>query len=131
MINNKCSSCGAKVDFLNAFFASRSFPITCRNCGEKQFRRHDLSNSLAYFGASIGVFALLYILLAQGMQRATILFVCYLCLLFLLYVLELFVFDLSVFGNKEINQVAIQSKRNIWIAITTIFFGVIFYVFDM
>lgn len=131
MIRNKCSVCGAKTAFFKSVFASRNFPLTCGNCDEKQFRRHDVSKSLAYFGASIGLFTLLFLFMAKGLQIATNSLFGFLCLLFLVYVSELFVFDLSAYGSQEKNRVAIQSKRNIWIAIVVIFLGVVFYVFDL
>ncbi|QEW06052.1 hypothetical protein [Nitrincola iocasae] len=131
MIRKKCPGCGAKTAFFKSVFASRSFPFTCRYCGEKQFRRHDFTKLLAYFGASIGLFALLFLFMTKGLQIAIILLFGFLCLLFLAYVSELFIFDLSGYGDQEKNRVAIQSKRNIWITIVVIFLGVIFYFFDL
>lgn len=131
MIRDKCSVCGTKTAFFKSVFASKSFPFSCGNCGEKQFRRHSVSKSLAYFGASIGLFALLFLFMAKGLQITTISLLFFLCLLFFVYVSELVTFDLSVYGDQEKNRVAIQSKRNIWIAIVVIFLGVVFYVFDL
>ncbi|MFA0791415.1 hypothetical protein ACCI51_12730 [Microbulbifer echini] len=101
MIRKKCSGCSENTAFYKAFFASKSFPFACGGCGEKQFRRHDISKTLAYFGASLGLFTLLFLFMAKGLQIATISLFGFLFLLLLSYVFELFIFDLSEYGDQE------------------------------
>jgi len=69
--------------------------------------------------------------MAQGLKIAVITLCSYLFLLVLVYIFELYVFDLSEFGEHEENLASKQSKQNIWIAIVILFLGTIFYVFDI
>ncbi|MCX2834151.1 hypothetical protein SAMN05660479_00098 [Microbulbifer thermotolerans] len=131
MIKRTCSSCGSPAAFPKAFFASKSFPVQCCNCGKAQFRRHDASKTLAYLGASIGLFALLFVYMAKGLQVAIASSIGYLLLLFAVYVAELFVFSLSEYTDEEKSKVIMKSKKNIWIAVVVVFLGAIFYVFDV
>ncbi len=101
MIRKKCPGCGAKTAFFKSVFASRSFPFTCRYCGEKQFRRHDFTKLLAYFGASIGLFALLFLFMTKGLQIAIILlFGFYVCCFWRMYLSYLY----SICQGMEIKK---------------------------
>jgi hypothetical protein len=131
MNSNTCLGCGEKVSFLRIFFASRSFPLKCGNCGERYFRRHDISRLLAYLGSSIGLLFLFFIFISKGFFSATNLFFGFLVVLFFAYILELIIFDLSKFGEQEKSLVAKQSKRNIWTVIVIIVAGLIFYILEL
>lgn len=131
MIKNTCSNCGSALAIAKAAFASKSFPSKCKECGKKQFRRHDISKTLVYLGGSIGLFRLLFLYIAKGLQTAGISLIVYLFLLSITYIAELFLCDLFEYTDQEENRVINKSKKNIYIAVAVIFFGTIFYVFDM
>lgn len=131
MIKSKCSSCGSTMAFLKAAFASKSFPLECKDCGKRQFRRHDVSKTLAYIGGSIGLFGLLFLFMDKGPQVAGISLAIYLSLIVITYIVELFLFNLSEYTNREESRVKRKSKTNIWIAVIVLFLGTIFYIFDL
>lgn len=66
MIKNLCSNCGSVLATSKVALASKSFPAKCKECGKKQFRRHNLSKALIYLGGSTGLFGLLFLYMAQG-----------------------------------------------------------------
>jgi hypothetical protein len=131
MTKSTCSSCGSTMALLKAASASKSFPMECKDCGKRQFRRHDVSKTLVYLGGSIGLFGLLFLYMGKGLQVAGMSLATYLSLLFVTYVVELFLFDLSEYTDREESRVIGKSKKSIWIAVVVIFLGTIFYVFDM
>lgn len=130
MIKKKCSNCGFDATFLKAFWASRAFLLRCDQCKAKQFRRHSVSKSLTFLGGSIGLFALLFLYMANGLHVASLSLIGYVFLLLTAYIVELSIFDLAEYTDQEEQQVKGRSKKNVWIAVAVIFLGTIFYVFE-
>jgi predicted membrane protein len=119
------------MGIIKAIFASKSFPLKCKACGKKEFRKHDISKALVYFGGTIGLFSLLFLYMAKGGQVAFLSLVVYLSLLIVIYIAELFLFDLTEYTDREESRVIDKSKKNIWIIVIVLFLGIIFYAFDI
>lgn len=131
MIKNQCPKCGYQTPFTKAVLASKTVPVSCKSCGIKLFRSHQVTKTWAYLGGSLGLIALILILMANGLRAAVYALLSYSIVLTLAYIGELFKFCLIELDDEQRKNFTKKSQKNILIVFVIIVLGAKFYILDV
>ena len=122
-----CSVCGEAIGFPENFIASKLFPAKCNSCGASNYRRHIVSSSLSFIVTSIGLLAIIFVVMMNGFAYAFNVIIVCIVIISASYFIEVMMFPLYEF-TKEAKEKNIKiSKNRSWIFSAVIIISLICY----